>query len=176
MPPEGTPGSRKKTKKHREKAKKSTKKAKAKESKETKKKCRCGPDCDCYKMLAGRTRREHSAAADPLVYLPSESETDSGSSSSESDSESEPEPAAHSIHYLEVDVPNHAPVALDESDRESSTSSFGNDSVDVDSDDADESSRYFNVPTPEEDEPLELDGWAGFDEVLDADMPISRDS
>ncbi|KAJ7671306.1 hypothetical protein DFH06DRAFT_1177162, partial [Mycena polygramma] len=173
MPPERTPGSRKKTKKHREKAKKSTKKAKAKESKETKKKCRCGPDC--YKMLAGRTRREHSAAADPLVYLPSESETESGSSSSESDSESEPEAAAHSIPYLEVDVPNHAPVALEESDRESSTSSFDNDCMDVDSDAEESPAGYFNVLTPEDEEPLELDGWAGFDEVLDADTPISRD-
>ncbi|KAJ6501077.1 hypothetical protein C8R47DRAFT_1193439, partial [Mycena vitilis] len=46
--------------------------------------------------------------------------------------------------------------------------------MDVDSD-ADESPGYFNVLTPEDEEPLELDGWAGFDEVLDADKPILRD-
>jgi len=34
---------------------------------------------------------------------------------------------------------------------------------------------YFNSLAPEEEEEFELDGWSGFDEVLDTDNPITRE-
>jgi hypothetical protein len=34
---------------------------------------------------------------------------------------------------------------------------------------------YFNTLAPEEEEEFEIDGWSGFDEVLDADKPISKE-
>jgi hypothetical protein len=34
---------------------------------------------------------------------------------------------------------------------------------------------YFNCLTPEEDEEFEIKAWSGFDEVQDADRPLSRE-
>ena len=54
-----------------------------------------------------------------------------------------------------------------------STSHDENEDMVIDSDsESGECPEYFNTLDPEED--LELDGWSGFDEIFDADMPISH--
>ncbi|KAJ6561806.1 hypothetical protein B0H19DRAFT_1259451 [Mycena capillaripes] len=112
--------------------------------------------------------------------LPSESES---SASTESENESENDSVSpHLDPPFELEGHHEDPIHLGFPTREqsddSSDSAAASTSYDmiIDSDsESSECPEYFNSLNPEEDENLELDGWGGFDEILDADEPILRE-
>ncbi|KAJ7349246.1 hypothetical protein DFH08DRAFT_139479 [Mycena albidolilacea] len=144
-----------------------------------KKICHCTPDYNQWRSC--RTQQRHyQNAPDPGLIAPS----DSGSSSSDSEDELDPElpsaaPPQHPSQSPDFvpDTPNSHQSTPDNDPMDINNAMDIDNASDSDSDSASDSGTagnpgHFNFLAPAEDEEFEIDGWSGFDEVLDADGPV----